>query len=142
MVEQESVIIHQLAEDEAQQRTGPPGGFYRLLHNLRLSTEEIQHYLYVDCQRQVELGKHYLVIQDTTQPNFERNRGNITHQAGLGVIGNNADLGFFLHPSLVVEALSGRCIGYSNVITWSRQAVAWDKAVRNYVLKQPSKLSK
>lgn len=32
----------------------------------------------------------------------------------------------------MVEALSGRCIGYSNVITWSRQAAAADKAVRNY----------
>jgi hypothetical protein len=48
------------------------------------------------------------------------------------VIGNNADLGFFLHPSLVVEAQSSRCIGYSNVITWSREAEAADKAQRNY----------
>ena len=115
MVEQESVVIHQLGEDEAQQRS-----FYRLLHNDRLSTDEIKAYLYADCQRQVEAGKHYLVIQDTTQPNFERNRGNIKHQEGLGVIGNNKDLGFFLHPSLVVEAASGRCIGYSHVTTWSR----------------------
>jgi hypothetical protein len=117
------VVIHQLAKDEAQQRS-----FYRLLHNPRLATEEIKQYLYADCKRQVERGKHYLVIEDTTQPNFERNRSNITHQGGLGVIGNNADLGFFLHPSLVVEAPSGRCIGYSNVITWSREAGAAHKA--------------
>ncbi len=127
MVEQESVIIHQLAENEAQQRS-----FYRLVHNDRVETEEIKQYLYADCKRQVESGKHYLVIQDTTQPNFERNRGNITTQAGLGVIGNNADLGFFLHPSLVIETQSSRCIGYSNVITWSREAGAADKEARDY----------
>jgi hypothetical protein len=64
MVEQESVVIHQLAEDEAQQRS-----FYRLLANERVETEEIKQYLYGDCKRQVEAGQHYLVIQDTTQPN-------------------------------------------------------------------------
>jgi hypothetical protein len=127
MVERESVVIHQLGEDEAQQRS-----FYRLVHNDRVETEEIKAYLYADCKRQVEAGKHYLVIQDTTQPNYERNRGNITTQAGLGVIGNNADLGFFLHPSLVVAVSSSRCIGYSNVITWSREAGSSDKIERNY----------
>ena len=69
MVERESAVIHpggapQLGEDESQQRS-----FYRLLHNDRLSTDDIKAYLYADCQRQVEAGQHYLVIQDTTQPN-------------------------------------------------------------------------
>jgi len=72
------------------------------------------------------------VIQDTTQPSFERNRGNIKHPAGLGVIGNNADLGFFLHPWLVVEASGSRCIGYSNVVTWSPEAGATGKTARHY----------
>lgn len=127
MVERERVVIHQLGEDEAQQRS-----FYRLVHTTRVETEEIKQYLYADCKRQVEEGTHYLVIQDTTQPNFERNRGNIQNQAGLGVIGNNSALGFLLHPSLVVAAPSGRCIGYSNVITWSREAGAADKEARQY----------
>lgn len=127
MVEMESVVIHQLGENEAQQRS-----FYRLIHNERVETEEIKGYLYADAERQIVAGKHYLVIQHTTQPNFERNRSNIKQQAGLGVIGNKKDLGFFLHPSLVVEAQGGACLGYSNVITWSRSVDAAGKEARHY----------
>lgn len=77
-------------------------------------------------------GGHYLVFEDTTEPNLERNRRNITTQEGLGVIGDNKSLGFFLHPSLVVEAPTGRCIGYSHVATWSRPEGGPDKFERGY----------
>ena len=127
MEQRQSVVIHQLAEDEAQQRS-----FYRLIHNKRVESQSIKNYIYADCKRQVEAGQHYLVIQDTTQPNFERNRQNIKDQTGLGVIGNNKDLGFFLHPCLVVAADSGRCIGYSNLYHWSREAEAASKEERRY----------
>jgi len=127
MVQKQSVVIHQLAEDEAQQRS-----FYRLIHNKRVETQAIKNYIYSDCKRQVEAGQHYLVIQDTTQPNFERNRQNIKDQSGLGVIGNNKDLGFFLHPCLVVGAHTGRCIGYSHLYHWSREAQAASKEERHY----------
>lgn len=60
------------------------------------------------------------MIQDTTQPNFERNRENITDKTGLGVIGDGASLGFFLHPSLVIDADTGRTLGYSHIHHWSR----------------------
>lgn len=127
IIEKESVVIHQLSETEAEQR-----GYYRLLQNPRLETGQIISYLQQDCQRQVEEGAHYLVFQDTTQPNFERNRCNISDQQQLGVIGDKQSLGFFLHPSLVVAVKSGRCIGYSHVHTWSREATAPDKATRQY----------
>jgi hypothetical protein len=125
--EKESVVIHQLSDKEAEQRS-----YYRLLHNRRLETGQILSYLQQDCQGQVEAGAHYLVFQDTTQPNFERNRANITDTQQLGVIADQRSLGFFLHPSLVVQAEHGRCIGYSHVHTWSRQAGAADKKQRHY----------
>lgn len=131
ILEKESVVIHRLADNEAQQRS-----FYRLLHNPRLETGQVVEFIRRDCARQVEAGGHYLVIQDTTQPNFERNRGNISDGRGLGVLGDRASLGFFLHPSLVVGAESGRCIGYSQVTTWSREAAAPSKQERRYK-KQP-----
>jgi len=127
IVEKESVVIHRLAKDEAQQRS-----FYRLLHNPHLETEQVVEFIRRDCARQVQAGAHYLVIQDTTQPNFERNRGNISRPGPLGVIADKASLGFFLHPSLVVEAGSRRCIGYSDVLTWSREAAAPGKQERDY----------
>jgi hypothetical protein len=97
-----------------------------------LETEQIKQYLYQDCRRQVQAGGHYVVFEDTTQPNFERNRHNITDQQGLGVIADKKSLGFFLHPSLVVEASTGRCIGYSHVASWSREQDRPDKFGRGY----------
>ncbi|WP_162056526.1 IS4 family transposase, partial [Pontibacter pamirensis] len=131
ILEKESVVIHRLANNEAQQR-----GFYRLLHNPNLKTGQVVEFIRRDCARQVEAGAHYLVFQDTTQPNFERNRGNISDGRELGVIGDRASLGFFLHPSLVVGASDGHCLGYSHVKTWSRDMAAQDKSERFYK-KQP-----
>jgi hypothetical protein len=125
MIEMERVVIHQLGENEAPQRS-----FYPLIHNEGVESQEIKPYLYADAEGQVVAGKHSLVIEDTTQPNFEPNRGNIKQQTGLGLIGNKKDLGFFLHPSLVVEAQVGPCLGYSKVITWSREAAT--KKERHY----------
>ncbi|KAA5541229.1 hypothetical protein F0145_21605, partial [Adhaeribacter rhizoryzae] len=131
IIEKQSVVIHQLSASEAEQRS-----YYRLLHNPRLQTSQIISYLQADCARQVEVGAHYLVFQDTTQPNFERNRRNISDQQQLGVIGDKQSLGFFLHPSLVVQADTGRCLGYSHVQVWSREAMAPDRKQRQYQ-KQP-----
>ncbi len=97
-----------------------------------MEANHLKEYIYRDCQRQVEAGKHYLVIQDTTQPNFERNRANIGQTDGLGVIGDGKSLGFFLHPSLVIEAEEGRCIGFSDIQTWSRESAAKSKKERKY----------
>lgn len=110
-------MIHNISKDESEQRS-----FYRLLHNNRFDIESVKAFIYDDCARQVEEGKHYLVIQDTTQPNFNRNEKNIGDKSGLGVIGDGASLGFFLHPGLVVGADDKRAIGYSHIETWSREA--------------------
>lgn len=93
-----------------------------MLNNPRFDIDSVKAFIYDDCTRQLEEGKHYLCIQDTTQPNFNRNRENIGDKTGLGVIGDGASLGFFLHPSLVVGAGDGRAIGYSHIETWSREA--------------------
>ena len=110
-------MIHRISGGEAEQRS-----YYRLLHNTGLDTASIKEYLYADCRRQVVPAAHYLCIQDTTQPNFESNRKNISNMEGLGVIGDGKSLGFFLHPSLVVGAGDGRVIGFSNIRVWSREA--------------------
>ena len=110
-----SLVVHQISEDEAEQRA-----YYRLLQNKRMSVEQLGRQLIQDCQRQVKPGAHYLIFQDTTQPNLERKREQIKDKSGLGVIGDNASLGFFLHPALVMEADTYRSIGYSYIKIWSR----------------------
>jgi hypothetical protein len=116
----ESVVTHQIANNEAEQKA-----FYRLLHNPRVSMDELINYITSDCSRQVESGKHYIVFQDTTQPNLEKQRDRIKAESGLGVIArrtvsDNRSLGFFLHGALAVEASSERCIGYGHIEVWSR----------------------
>jgi hypothetical protein len=41
----------------------------------------------------------------------------------LGPLGNNRDIGFFLHPMLVVDAQDGFPLGFSDIYLWNRD---WD----------------
>lgn len=123
----ESIVVHRISDNEAEQRA-----YYRLLHNKKLSVEELSKYIINDCRRQVKPGKTYLVFQDTTQPSFERNRRNIKANSGLGVISDNKTLGFFLHPGLVLEADTYRSIGYSFIHTWSRDGQKAKCTQRDY----------
>lgn len=123
-----SVVIHQLSDDESEQKA-----YYRLLHNENFKNEDVKSFLYDDCVRQVSPDGHYLVIQDTTQPNFEKNRSNITNKEGLGVIGNNKSLGFFLHPSLIIDATDKRSLGFIDIQHWSREASVWTKSEKKKI---------
>lgn len=116
MVLKQSVVIHQLSDTESEQRA-----FYRMLYSKNLCTEDVKSVLYADCLRQVSASGHYLLIQDTTQPNFEKNRSNVSNTEGLGVIGDNKSLGFFLHPSLLVDTSDNRSLGFIDVHHWSRE---------------------
>jgi hypothetical protein len=49
-------------------------------------------------------GRHVLAIQDTTEFNYS---GHARGKRGFGVVGNGRDIGFFLHPVIVVDAGSG-----------------------------------
>jgi hypothetical protein len=103
-----------MADTEAEQRA-----YYRMLHNDRLSSSELIDTVVADCVRQVEPGAHYLIFQDTTQPNLERHRSRIKPHSGLGTISDDRSLGFFLHAALVMRADTSRCIGYSYIKTWA-----------------------
>lgn len=127
VIKNRSLVVHQISEDEAEQRA-----YYRLLQNKNISVEGLGNYLTEDCQRQVKPKRHYLIFQDTTQPNLERKRDQIKDKKGLGVIGDNKSLGFFLHIGLVLEAESYRSIGYSYVKVWSRNGEKEKCKERNF----------
>lgn len=127
VVSRESVVVHRISDNEAEQRA-----YYRLLQNERMSVEELSDHIIADCQRQVKAGATYLIFQDTTQPSLERNQKNIKAGSGLGVISDNKTLGFFLHPGLVLEADTYRSIGYSYIRTWSRNGEKAKCSERDY----------
>ena len=71
-------------------------------------------------QRRVQTlvtGRHVLAIQDTTEINDAWNAG---RHSGLGTVGNGKDAGFFMHPMLVIDALTGAGIGYAEAHLWNR----------------------
>ena len=63
--------------------------------------------------------RHVLGIQDTTEINYQAHCKRI--QKGLGPVGNGRDLGFFMHPMLVLDAEEGTCLGLSAIKIWTRK---------------------
>ena len=76
-------------------------------------------------------GRHILAISDTSEINLQSHRGRLK-SAGLGVVGNNKDVGFFIHPTLAIDADSGFPLGLSHIQLWTRAAERPDKQERNY----------
>lgn len=83
-----------------------------------MTLSELVRSLSDHCQQQVE-GRHILSISDTSEINLEAHQGRLKPE-GWGVVGNNKDVGFFIHPSLAVDAENGFALGLSNVQLWTR----------------------
>jgi hypothetical protein len=77
--------------------------FRRFLHNERVTREEMLSTAAEHTARAAR-GRHVLAIQDTPEFNFS---GHVGSKRGFGVVGNGRDIGFFLHPVIVVDAGSG-----------------------------------
>lgn len=104
-------------------------GYYRWLGNEDVTLSEMVESLGVDCQGHLE-GRHVLAISDSSEINLQAHQGRL--KPGVGVVGNNQDLGFFIHPTLVVESEKGLPLGLSTVQVWHRPAERPSKAERNY----------
>lgn len=105
-------------------------GYYRFLGNEQVSVGELAQSLSSHCHAQVQ-ERHVLSISDTSEINLQAHIGRID-QEGLGVVGNDQDLGFFIHPTLVVDGTSGFPLGISHLQLWSRPAEHLDKRERRY----------
>ena len=121
----QSVNIRQISENRAEQISN-----YRFINNENVSVVEIERSLSDHCQQQVE-GLHVLAISDTSEINLEAHRNRLKAE-GVGVVGNNEDLGFFIHPTLVLDGESGFPLGLSAVQQWIRQPDHADKHEREY----------
>ncbi len=95
-------------------------GNYRMLNNEKVELDDIKKGIINDCARKADC-QHALLIQDTTQPNYEKHKGRIKRDSGLGVIGDNKSLGYFLHPTLVMNSENGDVYGLSDIKTWIRK---------------------
>jgi len=78
-------------------------------------------------------GKHILCLQDTSEINYEKHR-KFFHlgDEDLGPVGNNKDIGFFLHPMLAVDTNGYFPLGFPSIHCWNRRFDKQDKYQRAY----------
>lgn len=120
----QSVVIRQISRNRAEQVA-----YYRYLENEEVTLSELVRSISDHCQQQVR-GRHVLSISDTSEINLQSHRGRLKAE-GLGVVGNNKDVGFFIHPTLAVDAETGFPLGLSNIQVWTRESDRPDKQERD-----------
>lgn len=104
--------------------------YYRFLNNERVTLGELRQSLATHCQHHVT-DLHVLAVSDTSEINLSAHQGRL-NPAELGVLSNDRNVGFFLHPTLVLDAKDGFPLGVSDVHLWSRPMDHEDKHTRNY----------
>ncbi len=127
MYSKNTVIINQLSENRAD-----TVGFCRYLNNDRVN---IRNLITEQTEKVKSLSKdkHVLVINDTTEFNYASHEKFLKKSdPDLGTTTHNDDIGFFLHPGLVVDAENGISLGFSYMKMWNRSWDKKDKHERNY----------
>lgn len=109
MVEKRTVCVRQLGTTRAGEKR-----FGRLLANPCVTTAEMLDTV-ARLTDQAAAGRHVLVIQDTTELNYE---AHARRTRGLGTVGNGTDHGFFLHPLLVMQ--EDTILGLAGATLWQR----------------------
>lgn len=94
--------------------------FGRFLRNDRVTKEEMLSTTAAATGARVA-GRKVLVIQDTSELNFS---SHALSKQGFGTVGNGVDIGFFIHPQLVADALTGGIIGLAGASVINRLAGA------------------
>lgn len=120
--------IRQISEDEASAK-----GHYRFLQNERVSEDDIIRNMSGNCKQACK-GKYVVCIQDTTEINLYSHKGRIKKDAYIGTTAFHKDkgLGFYIHPSLVLDAVQGTPYGFADVKIWSRSGEFQTKYERHY----------
>lgn len=126
LTENAQTTIYQMSDKWSEQIA-----YYRLLNNNKVTTSNIINGLTQSTSTRIE-AEHYLCFQDTSQSNLEWNRSQIVANSGLGVIGDNASLGFYLHPTLVMKASNESCVGFSSIKTYIHQEGRDNRHIRKY----------
>ena len=120
--------IRQIAANDSEAK-----GFYRFLQNDRVSEADIIDNISVNCKAACR-GKYVICIQDTTEINLSSHSNRIRKDDNIGITNapNEKGLGFFLHPSLVLDAETGVPYGYADIKVWNRSLSFTSKFERKY----------
>lgn len=118
--------IRQLGLTSSEQK-----GYYRFLKNIRTRQAAITSSISKRCGVAVR-GKVVLSIQDTSEINLYKHKNRLKKDGSTGLTNAPKNgLGFFIHPSLVVDAATCFPYGYCHVEIWNRGLTRKVKKVKN-----------
>jgi hypothetical protein len=106
--------------------------FYRFWRNEKVSESALIVGAQAHCVKHCAGLPHVLLLKDTTELNLENHRARITDTTGLGVTGNDKDLGFFCHPTVVINPEDRSLIGAIDIHLWHRPEDRENKHERQY----------
>ena len=112
VVERQAVCLRKLGDDRAEQVK-----FRRFLLNSSVTVEEMVSHR-AELAARAAGGRHVLAIQDTSEINYQAQRG---RKRRLGTVGNGTDVGLFVHPVLGVDADTQQCLGLLGAQVWRRR---------------------
>ena len=123
----QTAILNQLAVSHADNMS-----YSRFFNNGSVTLSSLK----TSSQRKVKelsMGKHVLCLQDTSEINYQKHR-NFFHveDQDLGPIGNEKDIGFFIHPMLVVDVNGYFPLGFSAIHCWNRHFDKKNRKQRDY----------
>ena len=107
--------IRQLAANDSEAKA-----FYRFLDNDKVKEEDLIGNMALNCQSCIE-GRPVLCIEDSSEINLYNHRNRLKKDDYIGLTNDTAKgLGFFIHPSLVIDAETFMPYGFSDVKIWNR----------------------
>jgi hypothetical protein len=127
MVERETAVLNQLSDGRAEYV-----GASRFFNNSSVTYEAIKEESSARC-KMASKGKHVLAIEDTSEINYQHHRGKLSRcDKELGPVGNDKDIGFFIHPMLVLDRDNAFPLGLADTYIWNRSWDKKNKTERNY----------
>lgn len=119
MIEKETAVVNQLSNNRAELV-----GASRFFNNDSVTEEALIKNSAKRCQKAIK-GRHVLAIQDTSEVNYKLPQGKLSlKDRKLGPVGNDKNIGFFIHPVFVLERENAFPLGIADVHIWNRN---WDK---------------
>lgn len=111
MVEKKHVCLRRLANTAAERMS-----YERWIRNKAVTLGNLIETETKRISVQVS-GRHVLALQDTTEFDYQAHAGRVKN---LGTLGEKRNIGFLLHPLLVMDAQTGSCLGAGAIKIWTR----------------------
>lgn len=126
LVKEQSCVLRQLAQNRNEEVS-----YGRFLSNERTAESSLISSI-VGRNEDLYRGKHVLSIQDSTEFHYHPHADRIRDSTGLGDVGRSP-LGYFMHPSLIVDSSGGELYGLSDIHLYHRDpARQEDTSTRKY----------